>query len=75
MSKPTVRDIADTCTGLARVAESLREAAGAPLIEGAKAPLVPVQVAGLLESAQYLETVTAELRELLPAEPVELGGE
>ena len=73
MSKPTVRDIAETCMGLAQVAARLREAAGAPPVAGSQEHVVLANVQGLLADAQFIETVVSELGGLLPDEPVELS--
>jgi len=71
--RPTVRDISDSCAGLRGVAERLREAAQGRPLEGYATSVVPTNVSGLQDDAQYIDSVVEELRRLIPEGRVKLG--
>jgi len=69
----TQRQLAESITGLARIAQDLREAADADPLEDTRGLLVPASVKGLRMHADFLERVTQELLKLIDDEiPVKL---
>lgn len=74
MPKITIRDIADSVTGLRETAKTLRDALSGPHVDGGpkEGPLVYVRVLPLSRQADYLDQVADELATLIPDEPVKI---
>lgn len=64
----TQRDLAETISEMHNVARDLRETADDEPIVGTKGKAVPASIKGLRSSADFLDQVVQELRELLDDE-------